>query len=79
MKTRYEINQKSTKYRQNIDQKSKKIDAWRGSGQTLAPKRVLGGVWGDVYAILAPTWGQLGTQHGAKLEPKSLKHRYQNQ
>ena len=78
MKNRYEINQKSTKNRSKIDQKSKKIDAWRGSGQTLAPKRVLGGVWVDVYAILAPTWGQLGTQHGAKLEPKSFKNRCQN-
>ena len=34
------------KIEQNIYQKSMKIEAWRGSGRLVAPKPVLGGIWG---------------------------------
>ena len=82
---RSQIDHKSTKNHPNIDQNSIKREAWRGSGRILAPKRVLGGVQGDFksvqndfYQILAPTWAQLGTQDGTKLDLKSFKNRCRN-
>ena len=40
------ILQKSIKNPSKIDSKSMKIEAWRGSGRLMAPKPVLGGIWG---------------------------------
>ena len=50
------IVRKSTK----IDQKSMKIEVWRGSGRILAFERVLGGVWAalksEIVANMASSW-----------------------
>jgi len=57
---RWEINRKSIKNLPKIHQKFIKIEAWRGSGRILAPKCVLGRIWGGSGAILeakmVPTW-----------------------
>ena len=56
MKNRPKIKEKLTKN----DQKSMKIEVWRGSGRILAFKRVLGGVWAalksEIVANMASSW-----------------------
>ena len=44
-----------------------KIEVQKGSGRTLASKRVLGGVWAalksEIVANMGPTWRQVGSQN----------------
>ena len=40
-----------------------------GSGRVLAPKRVLGGVWGGCGAILYAKMAQLGPRDGPRFHP----------
>ena len=65
------INQKSIQNPSQIDQKSIKIRF----GSLLAPSDRPGGILGRLGGILArkrwPTWLQLGSQNGAKIEKKS--------
>ena len=86
------IDQQSTKsppqhHQQSINnpsqdhQQSIKIEAWKGSGRILAPRRVLGGVPGGSWAILVaqmaptgvPRWLQVGAQIAQKSMPTSLE------
>ena len=60
MKIIEKINQKSTKNRSTINQKSMKIEVRRGSGRILALKPVLGAAWAahksEIEANMAPSW-----------------------
>ena len=47
IQNRSQIDPKSIQNRAKIDPKCIKMEAWRGSGRVLAPKRVLGIVWID--------------------------------
>ena len=72
MKNNEKVDQKSTKNQLQIDQKSVKIEVWRGSGRILALKRVLGGVWAahksEIVANMAPSWFPKRSQNRPKIE-----------
>ena len=67
---------KRSKIDPQIDQKSIKIEAWRGSGRILIPKRVLGANLGDFRSQdgpnlapkMEPNWSQNGLKIDAKID-----------
>ena len=57
-----------------INQKSMKIEVWRGSGRILAFKRVLGGVWAalksEIVANMASSWLPKRSPNREKIDAK---------